>query len=256
LDIPTINDLPSPTISLSTLGSTVKSESQINADKKRQEVAQDIADINAKAQAKKQRILQEAAEDAERERLGMTLVQYNELKQARKELGESAPAIDAGSLDDATRKKLDRVDADAQKDKERAIEKYEKSVERDAERAERKAEREAEKVERDAERAAKKAEKDAERAAEQQKKQAGLDVLADAKRRAAEKKQAATSAQTSETTSGAAQQSAPAQPAGYSSDSEFVVNDYSSHVRCQTLISQGGGWVEAGNKCIKTTGTP
>ncbi len=256
LDIPTVSDMPSPTISLSTLGSTVKSESQINADKKRQEVAQDIADINAKAQAKKQKILQEAAEDAERKKLGMTLVQYNELKLARKELGESAPAIDAGSLDDATRKKLDRVDIDAQKDKDRAIEKYEKSVERDAERAERKAEREAEKAERDAERAAKKAEKEAERAAEQQKKQAGLDVLADAKRRAAEKKQAAASAQTSETTSGVSQQSAPSQPAGYSSGSEFAVNDYSSHVRCQTLISQGGGWVEAGNKCIKTTGTP
>ena len=256
LDIPTVSDMPSPTISLSTLGSTVKSESQINADKKRQEVAQDVADIDAKAQAKKQKILQEAAEDAERERLGMTLIQYNELKLARKELGESAPAIDVDSLDEATRKKLERVDIDAEKDKERAIEKYEKSVERDAERAERKAEREAEKAERDAERAAKKAEKDAERAAEQQKKQAGLDVLADAKRRAAEKKQAVASAQTSETTSGASQQSAPSQPAGYSSDSEFVVNDYSSHVRCQTLISQGGGWVEAGNKCIKTTGTP
>lgn len=256
LDIPSVSDMPSPTIPLSTLGSTVKSESQINADKKRQEVAQDIADINAKAQAKKQKILQEAAEDAERERLGMTLVRYNELKLARKELGESAPAIDAGSLDDATRKKLDRVDADAQKDKERAIEKYEKSVERDAERAERKAEREAEKAERDAERAAKKAEKDAERAAEQQKKQAGLDVLADAKRRAAEKKQAAASAQTSETTSGASQQSAPAQPAVSNSDSEFIIYGENDRVRCQTLKSQYGGWVEAGNKCIRTTGTP
>lgn len=243
LGIPTIGQAPA--LSMSTFEPQAKSESQINADNKRQEVAQDIANIDAQAQAKKDKILQEAAEDAERERLGLNLIEYDKLKKARKELGESAPAVDINSLDEATRKKLERVDIDAQKDKERAIEKYEKSVERDAERAERKAER-----------AAEKAERDAERAAEQQKKQAGLDVLADAQKRAAEKKQAVASAQTSETTSGASQQSAPSQPAGYSSDSEFVVNDYSSHVRCQTLISQGGGWVEAGNKCIKTTGTP
>lgn len=243
LGIPTIGQAPA--LSMSTFEPQAKSESQINADNKRQEVVQDVADIDAKAQAKKQKILQEAAEDAERKKLGLNLIEYDKLKKARKELGESAPAVDINSLDEATRKKLERVDIDAEKDKERAIENYEKSVERDAERAERKAEREAEKAERDAE-----------RAAEQQKKQAGLDVLADAQKRAAEKKQAVASAQTSETTSGASQQSAPSQPAGYSSDSEFVVNDYSSHVRCQTLISQGGGWVEAGNKCIKTTGTP
>ncbi len=243
LGIPTIGQAPA--LSMSTFEPQAKSESQINADNKRQEVAQDVANIDAKAQAKKDKILQEAAEDAERKKLGLNLIEYDKLKKARKELGESAPAVDINSLDEATRKKLERVDIDAQKDKERAIEKYEKSVERDAERAERKAEREAEKAERDAE-----------RAAEQQKKQAGLDVLADAQKRAAEKKQAVASAQTSETTSGASQQSAPSQPAGYSTGSEFVIHGENDRVYCQTLISQYGGWVEAGNKCIKTTGTP